>query len=145
MIFGGGNSPIAVLICSDAMARGLDIELVDNVINYDLPVRPETYVHRVGRAARAGRSGRSFTFLKPSQMQAYNKLIDDIKLNERKEYDIDPERLGKAIPHYTKALLLLKDRLESGRKSAKDATNGNLTVHKKVAKRWAINIGVVQG
>ena len=78
-------------------------------------------------------------------MQAYNKLIDDVKLNEKKEYDIDPERLGKAIPHYTKALLLLKDRLESGRKSAKDATNGNLTVHKKVAKRWAINIGVVQG
>ena len=141
--FREANSPIAVLICSDAMARGLDIELVDNVVNYDLPVRPETYVHRVGRAARAGRSGRSFTFLKPSQMQAYNKLIDDIKLNERMEYDIDPERLGKAIPHYTKALLLLKDRLESGRKSAKDATNGKSGVHKKIAKRWEINIGEV--
>ena len=139
--FREANSPIAVLICSDAMARGLDIELVDNVVNYDLPVRPETYVHRVGRAARAGRSGRSFSFLKPSQMQAYNNLIDDIKINERIEYNIDPERLGKAIPDYTKALLLLKDRLETGRKSAKDATNGKPAVHKKVAKRWKINIG----
>ena len=47
-----------IIICSDAMARGLDIHGVKYVISYDPPVSSKTYVHRVGRTARAGKTGK---------------------------------------------------------------------------------------
>ena len=52
------------IVCSDAAARGLDIDDVDTVINYDVPPYVRTYVHRVGRTARAGRTGQTFTLLR---------------------------------------------------------------------------------
>ena len=51
------SGKINLLICSDAMARGMDIENVEFVISYDPPANVKTYVHRVGRTARAGQSG----------------------------------------------------------------------------------------
>jgi ATP-dependent RNA helicase DDX51/DBP6 len=144
--FREAKSSINVLICSDAMARGLDIDLVDNVINYDLPMRPETYIHRVGRAARAGRSGSSYTFLKPTQMQAYKKLIEEIKLSNKLEYEIDSERLENAIPKYSRALKALKDRLEYDNDSVGVNThkvNGNnYTNVVEERKMWNIDIRV---
>jgi len=53
--FRGGD--VSVLVATDIAARGLDIEGVSHVFNYDLPMDPESYVHRIGRTARAGRSG----------------------------------------------------------------------------------------
>lgn len=54
---------IEVLVATDVAARGLDIDEIDLVINYDLPQDPEDYVHRVGRTGRAGRSGRAVSFV----------------------------------------------------------------------------------
>ena len=54
---------IELLIATDVAARGLDIDDVDLVFNYDLPYDPEDYVHRIGRTGRAGRSGKSVTFV----------------------------------------------------------------------------------
>lgn len=54
---------LRVLIATDVAARGLDIEDVTHVINYDIPENPEDYVHRIGRTARAGKSGRAITFV----------------------------------------------------------------------------------
>jgi len=45
------------------MARGLDIDVIANVVSYDAPVRIQTYIHRVGRTARAGREGTAYTLL----------------------------------------------------------------------------------
>ena len=54
-----------VLVATDIAARGLDVEAVSHVINYDVPAAPEDYVHRVGRTGRAGNEGQAFTIVAP--------------------------------------------------------------------------------
>jgi ATP-dependent RNA helicase RhlE len=55
-----------VLVATDIAARGIDVDAVSHVINYDMPVAPEDYVHRIGRTGRAGREGRAITLLTPA-------------------------------------------------------------------------------
>ena len=77
------SGEIQVLVATDIAARGIDIEELSCVINFDLPNVPETYVHRIGRTGRAGMGGRAISF-------------SDI---EEKEYVKDIEKLtGKVIP-----------------------------------------------
>jgi ATP-dependent RNA helicase RhlE len=56
-----------VLVATDVAARGLDVDGISHVINYDLPTDPESYVHRIGRTGRAGASGIALTFCEPNQ------------------------------------------------------------------------------
>jgi len=63
--FKGGRTPI--LVATDVAARGLDISTVTHVVNFDVPVSPDVYVHRIGRTGRVGRSGRAITFVEPKQ------------------------------------------------------------------------------
>tara|TARA_Y100001970_G_scaffold122467_1_gene151782 strand:+ start:2891 stop:4375 length:1485 start_codon:yes stop_codon:yes gene_type:complete len=68
-----------ILIATDVAARGLDIPLIQHVINFDLPQVPEDYVHRIGRTARAGSEGSALTFLTLDDKQMWNsinRLID---------------------------------------------------------------------
>ncbi|MGI6090096.1 MAG: DEAD/DEAH box helicase [Saccharofermentanales bacterium] len=62
--FRKGN--LCILVATDVASRGLDIENVDIVFNYDLPLENENYIHRIGRTGRAGKSGIAVTFLSPS-------------------------------------------------------------------------------
>lgn len=59
------------IICSDALARGIDIDNVDVVISYDSPRHVKTYIHRIGRTARAGRHGIAITILTPNELNAF--------------------------------------------------------------------------
>ncbi len=63
--FKGGRVP--VLVATDVAARGLDISTVTHVVNFDVPISPDVYVHRIGRTGRVGRSGRAITFAEPRQ------------------------------------------------------------------------------
>jgi ATP-dependent RNA helicase RhlE len=66
-----------VLVATDIAARGLDVDSVSHVINYDVPERPEEYVHRIGRTGRAGNTGRAITLVTPVEehsMRAIERL-----------------------------------------------------------------------
>ncbi|HEY8624469.1 MAG TPA: DEAD/DEAH box helicase [Solirubrobacteraceae bacterium] len=65
--FKSGNLPL--LIATDVASRGLDISGISHVINYDVPISPDVYVHRIGRTGRVGRSGRAITFYEPRQQR----------------------------------------------------------------------------
>jgi superfamily II DNA/RNA helicase len=72
------NGEIRLLCCSDVAARGLDIQGLSHVFNFDVPYQAEDYVHRIGRTGRAGREGRSFTIAAPEDgksVAAIQKLI----------------------------------------------------------------------
>src|SRR6185369_5670649 len=56
------NGTIRVLVATDIAARGIDVDSISHVVNYELPEVPETYVHRIGRTARAGASGAALSF-----------------------------------------------------------------------------------
>jgi ATP-dependent RNA helicase RhlE len=74
--FKSGESP--VLVATDVAARGLDIDDVTHVVNYDLPMEPESYVHRIGRTARAGKSGHAVAFCdteERTQLKQVERLV----------------------------------------------------------------------
>ena len=67
-----------LLIATDVAARGLDVEHVSHVVNYDIPQTPETYVHRIGRTGRAGREGTAITLVQPREhglLRAIERLV----------------------------------------------------------------------
>jgi superfamily II DNA/RNA helicase len=70
---------IKILIASDVAARGLDIEAISHVVNYDVPNSRDDYIHRIGRTGRAGQAGDSITFIQPSEIETWNKIIGEAK------------------------------------------------------------------
>jgi len=82
-----------VLIATDVAARGLDIEGVTHVINYDIPESPETYVHRIGRTGRAGKDGRAITFVSQDEMHLL-KAIEQFTEVKLKQVEV-PQAKGK--------------------------------------------------
>ena len=65
---------VRILVATDVAARGLDIPQVGHVVNFDLPMTPEDYLHRIGRTGRAGASGQAVTFVIPEEMSDWNQI-----------------------------------------------------------------------
>ena len=91
-----------ILIATDVAARGLDIPLIQHVINFDLPQVPEDYVHRIGRTARAGTEGSALTFLTPDDRSMWNEISRLIDPNFK------PEPRGARPVSYTHLTLPTK-------------------------------------
>ena len=73
------NGHTRVLVATDIAARGIDVDGITHVVNYDLPNEPESYVHRIGRTARAGSKGTAISFCQPDeqpQLAAIERLLD---------------------------------------------------------------------
>jgi superfamily II DNA/RNA helicase len=91
------NGEIAFLVASDVAARGLDIPNVSHIFNYDVPVHPEDYVHRIGRTGRAGREGYAAMLVTPKDYKAL-KAIEAMLKEEITWLDgaIAPEEVAEA-------------------------------------------------
>ena len=63
-----------ILVATDVVARGLDVERISHVINYDIPYDTEAYIHRIGRTGRAGRKGEAILFVAPREMRMLNNI-----------------------------------------------------------------------
>jgi ATP-dependent RNA helicase DeaD len=68
------SGKLDILVATDVAARGLDVERISHVINYDIPIDTESYVHRIGRTGRAGRSGAAISFVTPRERHLLNAI-----------------------------------------------------------------------
>ncbi|WP_282121790.1 DEAD/DEAH box helicase [Algibacter mikhailovii] len=117
---------VSILIATDVAARGIDINNLDAVVNFDLPNIPETYVHRIGRTARAGKSGMAYSLCSADEknyVQSIQQLIHlQLEIIEEHPYPLDPK--AKPIVHKSKKT---GSKHKKGRKSE---------ASKKKKKRW---------
>jgi ATP-dependent RNA helicase RhlE len=87
------NNQLPILIGTDVLSRGIDVEGIDLVINYDVPPDPEDYIHRIGRTARAERKGTAITFVNNRDYQRF-KSIEQLMEREVERISL-PESLGE--------------------------------------------------
>ena len=101
------DAKIQYLVATDVAARGLDVEGVTHVFNYDIPQDAESYIHRIGRTGRAGGKGLAITFAAPKDRQALKQIekmierpierrtIENLSPKKEKEFDEKPKRNRK--------------------------------------------------
>ncbi len=102
-----------VIVATDILARGIDIDDIEMVVNFDVPREAEDYVHRIGRTARANRSGRAVTFISPDEIYRM-KRIEELLEAEVPKTPL-PAEFGEPIP-YTSSK---RQRGSSGRGGSK--------------------------
>lgn len=103
------NGSLDILVATDVAVRGLDVERISLVVNYDIPLDAESYVHRIGRTGRAGRAGRAILFVEPRE----RRLLGNIERLMKKPIDevdvpnhevLQQRRREKFIAQITKQL-----------------------------------------
>lgn len=109
-----------VIVATDILSRGIDIDDIEMVVNFDVPREPEDYVHRIGRTARADRDGRAVTFVAPDDMFRLRKIERLLERDVPKEPI--PAELGEA-PEYSGDKPKGKGRGNNRRRKSKG--NGN--------------------
>ena len=120
------NHSIRVLLATDVAARGIDIEALDLVVNFDLPHKPEIYVHRIGRTGRAGKSGLAVSLMTPRDGfkigeienftgRSMQKIALDLEVKEEKSVGTAPKVFGGEAPMETFSISGgRKDKLRPG-------------------------------
>jgi superfamily II DNA/RNA helicase len=94
------RNEITLLVCSDVAARGLDIEAMSHVFNFDVPFHAEDYVHRIGRTARAGNTGTAYTIVTPEDVKLTDAIENLIKKKVEREILTDlPEPKSHVKQH----------------------------------------------
>jgi superfamily II DNA/RNA helicase len=93
------NGKLKLLISTDIMARGIDVDSLTHVFNYSPPADPESYIHRIGRTARKGETGTAITFFNPGEKRALDALERRVKMPLEKHPDstteFDPALAGR--------------------------------------------------
>ena len=115
-----------ILVATDIASRGIDVEGITHVINVDVPLEKEAYVHRIGRTARAGKSGKAITFVTP---------YEDRFLNDIEEY------IGFKIPEKSLEEIVLDEKLLESeenvlKKKAKKKDSKGKNINKEITKLY---------
>ncbi|MGJ8550844.1 DEAD/DEAH box helicase [Winogradskyella wichelsiae] len=118
------NGYVKILIATDVAARGIDINELDNVLNFDMPGIPETYVHRIGRTGRAGHTGNAYSLCSADEKNYVKKIEQAINVQipvvSDHPYPLDPK--AEPVVHKRQG-----SKYKKGRKSE---------ASKKKKKRW---------
>jgi len=96
---------IEIVVATDVAARGLDVERISTVVNYDMPSDTESYVHRIGRTGRAGREGRTILFVTPRQQ----RMMRDIERYTKQK--IEPIKLPSQADVAARRVEMLKEKI----------------------------------
>ncbi|MDA9019137.1 DEAD/DEAH box helicase [Flavobacteriales bacterium] len=116
VMLGFRQKKFPILVATDVVSRGIDIDSIELVVNYDVPPNEEDYVHRIGRTARADKDGEGVTLINPDDQFRFGKIE---KLIEKEVPKLDiPERLGKG-PEYNP-----KNRGGGGRHGGRSGGHG---------------------
>jgi ATP-dependent RNA helicase DeaD len=152
---------VRLLVATDIAARGLDIEHVTHVINYDVPASSEVYVHRIGRTGRVGRTGRAITFVTPAQRDEIERIERDVKTSigewespeERIEHAPRPRRRERTKPRDNDSEPTEADATPVAKETDREETEGKtvkLFVNRGEGSgieeedlRWALREGAV--
>jgi superfamily II DNA/RNA helicase len=118
---------VPVLVATDVAARGIDVDDITHVINFDAPEDRDTYVHRVGRTGRAGRSGIGITFVLADQANDVGKLANDLSLE--REFDASGLRRGSPVRSNPTSAP------RSGRRSGPRAGSGKVVASARPGRR----------
>ncbi|CAH1978102.1 unnamed protein product [Acanthoscelides obtectus] len=121
---------IDVLVCTDALARGIDLPGVECVVSYSVPKHLKTYIHRAGRTARAGEEGLAVTMLTKNQVGKFKSMLNQANKTNVEEVTIQEEDLEDLGEQYKDSLKELKKVVEK-----EEQTNLQKTLSAKKIRR----------
>ena len=128
------NRDIRVLVATDIAARGLDIDQLPHVINFELPNVPEDYVHRIGRTGRAGKEGEAISLVCVDELKLLSDIEKLLKREIRQEviagYEVDPSIKSEPIQNG-------RNSRQGNRRKASGFSNENKTHNKPANKKRA--------
>jgi ATP-dependent RNA helicase RhlE len=110
------SGTVDILVATDVAARGIDVERISHVINFDPPADSETYVHRIGRTGRAGRRGIGITLLSPDQRHDVTTLAGHLGLEHGLDRTNPHRPMADRSPHASAANLRPSQRRRSSRR-----------------------------
>ncbi|HBO88144.1 MAG TPA: DEAD/DEAH box helicase [Verrucomicrobia bacterium] len=120
------NADVPILISTDLAARGIHVDHISRVINFDLPSEAETFVHRIGRTARAGATGQAIHFCDPTE----RKYLIDIEKSLSTELPISTKQ-----PFHSEQIKHFKGSAQTGHRPEKKRSSNN----KKTIPRWQLS------
>lgn len=131
-----------ILVATDIASRGIDIEGITHVINYDIPVEKEAYVHRIGRTGRAGAKGKALTFCKDCNDRYLNEIENYIGFKiEAKEFP-NKEEINKSRE---KAFEVLKTRPKRKKEKSNAVNKDIMKIYLNGGKKKKIRAGDIVG
>ncbi|MCW5589802.1 MAG: DEAD/DEAH box helicase [Legionellales bacterium] len=99
------NKTLDIVVATEVAARGLDVDRISHVINYDIPFDPESYIHRIGRTGRAGRAGKAILFVEPRERRLLSMIE---RITKQPLVQVNPPSLAdlsqKRIEKFTKQI-----------------------------------------
>lgn len=140
------SGAITVLVATDVAARGLDIDRIGLVVNFDVPGEPEAYVHRIGRTGRAGRTGEALTFVTPREQgrlraieRTTRQRLDQVEIPS--PADVSAHRVGRLLAQVPERHALGRLDLYTTTVEAFLAEHPELTVADLLATLAALAVG----